>query len=63
MKPSKKKKHKLPMEKSLGYVLIFLLAILVLWIILATTSHSGDKYSGKTSILERQMGRLLTFSL
>ena len=49
MKPSKKKKHKLPMEKSLDYVLIFLLAILVLWIILATTSHSGDKYSGKTN--------------
>ncbi len=49
MKDPKKKKHKLPREKAFDYALIiFLLAILVFWIILATTSHSGEKYSGKT---------------
>ena len=50
MKPNKKKRHKLPKEKSLDYaLLIFLLTILVFWITLATTSHSVDKYSGKTN--------------
>ena len=46
MKSNKKKKHKLPTEKSSNYALLILLAILVLWITLAITSHSGDKYSG-----------------
>lgn len=43
-----KKKNTLPMEKASGYGLIFILTLLVLWITLAITSHSGSKYSGKT---------------
>ena len=49
MKSNKKKKHKLPTEKSSNYALLILLAILVLWITLAITSHSGDKYSGNAT--------------
>jgi hypothetical protein len=37
-----------PLNRNSDYALLILLAILVLFITLAITSHSGDKYSGKT---------------
>ena len=36
------------LNRNSDYALLILLAILVLLITLAITSHSGDKYSGKT---------------
>ena len=49
MKSNKKKKHKLPTEKYSDYALLILAALLVFLITLAITSHSEDKYSGKTN--------------